>query len=248
MSPVQSRADQKARVQNWVIEGDPRGTTVRFSDGIRSLVLALAASSCHPVVTNIGVAWIPDAGGAGPEGGVDARVTDAISSLGIDDSSPDSVPDMLEDAGPCPPDSGDLSNIGGGDFRISFTLSTRQTATLVALLNQRATCDSQFFYWDIRMLNGLVFAEIDNNLYYTDVIGVDAAVNDGQSHAVLVERRSLMLALYVDGRLTSVQSAPATLGGVPPLQVGVDVCNGGPPGDGTVTLIGMITNVCVSPE
>ena len=139
---------------------------------------------------------------------------------------------------------GDLSNIGTGDFRISFTVTTTQTTEL-ALVNQRSVCDYGMF-WDIRMQpNGFVSAEtcdVANAASYVGLLAGAHPINDGKPHDVLVQRAGGVLSIYVDcDNLGSVNST-SSFTALAPLASGADACIGV---DGTVALVGTIANVCV---
>jgi len=145
---------------------------------------------------------------------------------------------------------GDLSGIGAGDFRISFTLQTTQQDGSFALLNQRSACSAGDF-WDIRIQNGTLVVETDA---LTDAAPDDAqlygcaTINDGKARAVVVQRAGGLLSAYVDGGLdnTSVPST-ASFGALVARSTGTDSCVGV---DGTTAFDGTrgsITNVCVSP-
>jgi hypothetical protein len=140
----------------------------------------------------------------------------------------------------------DLSNIGTGDFRISLTLTTTQNA-LAAILNQRPTCNPGTF-WDLRLNpGGVLEMETDDNGGLADLttLVTTATVNDGNPHQVLVERVSGMLTVSIDGVSTAAVASTASLGALPPLQQGTDVCVGADP---TTTFVGTIANVCVASQ
>jgi len=140
---------------------------------------------------------------------------------------------------------GDLSNIGTGDFRIAFTLTT-QTTKREALLNQRSACTVGMF-WDLRLApsTGHIQYEIDDGPH--DVQGEgNVAANDGLAHQIVFSRTAGTLTLQVDSAtvMTSGGVAPlVSFGSLPPLRQGTDVCDNL---DGTQPLSGTITQVCVS--
>lgn len=138
---------------------------------------------------------------------------------------------------------GDLSNIGTGDFHISCTVTSTQTPP-VALANQRSAC---FFgdMWDLRMEAGVPVMELDDDAgpsHYTILWSVGHPIDDGQPHDLLVERISGILSINVDGIRTASTAAPASLGSLPPLVVGNDICVGV---DGTVLLTSPLANLCI---
>jgi hypothetical protein len=168
----------------------------------------------------------------------------------LSDAAPDTTGDAAGDvdSGAC---TQDLSNIALGDFRIAFTIQTSAT-TGSAVVNQRGNCAAGI-YWDVRMQpGGALTMETDNNTLrpagYTNLPGT-IPVNDGAPHNVVVTRTGGLLAIRVDGALdptdagaTSTATFNTTLGS--PLRTGTDVCDGV---DGTVALVGTVTNVCVGP-
>jgi hypothetical protein len=145
-----------------------------------------------------------------------------------------------QDAGVC---EGDLSDIGTGDFRISFQIATTQSGW-VAVANQRGECIPAVF-WDIRLDDGLVYIEVDDIAHYTAITSTGPKINDGAPHAILVVRAAGTLSVYVDGSAAGSQGSGASLGALPPVQLGTDVCVSAV-GDDTVALKGLILGACVS--
>jgi hypothetical protein len=161
---------------------------------------------------------------------VDAAILDAASE---------------RDAGSEASCTGDLSGIGTGDFHISFTVTSTQTP-LVALANQRNWC-SYTNMWDLRMEAGVPIMELDDEAgepHYTILWGAGPRIDDGRPHDVLIERVSGTLSVNVDGVAAS-KAAPASLGPLPPLEVGNDICIGR---DGTVLLTNLPTNLCIGKQ
>jgi hypothetical protein len=142
------------------------------------------------------------------------------------------------DAGSCRQD---LSNIGTADFHVSLSVTTQQTG-LVAVVNQRSGCYPSVF-WDIRVDAGFVFVEADDVTSYGAIQSPGPRVDDGKPHQVLFQRKSHVLSVYVDDA-GGVPTTPSTasFGTLPPVVVGKDVCI---PQDGTVALVGRVTNLCV---
>ena len=186
-----------------------------LSSSIVALACGLACLGCGRVDTAVGVELAPDAG-VETSASLDAGEADVVCT-------------------------GDLSNIGTADFHVSLTVTTTQ-AGLVALVNQRATCAPSVF-WDIRMQDGLLFVEVDDVTHYTALSDAGASVNDGRSHAVRIERAAGVVTAYVDGVETSASPSLESLGTLPALASGTDVCVTS--SDGTAAFVGKITNVCV---
>jgi hypothetical protein len=138
----------------------------------------------------------------------------------------------------------DLSNISTGSFHVSFTVRTTLAGS-VALINQRNVCGVAP-YWDIRLSNGNVSAETDDGGdggTRNSVTTSGALVNDGQPHAILVERVNGTLAVFIDGVKAGSTMSVSNFGALPPLEVGKDPCDNV---DGTVALVGSVTNVCLT--
>jgi hypothetical protein len=178
----------------------------------------LAASACGPIATEVGAELTPDSS-AQPSATADSATADA------------------------PVCSGDLSNIGSGDFRVSFVITTTQTQ-FAALVNQRAVCAHAVF-WDVRMTTGgLLAVETDDDTNYTPLTSSGAKVNDGRPHDVLVQRAAGTLTVYVDGVASGAAPSIASFGQLPPLRSGADACTAAI--DGTMTFTGTLTDLCVS--
>jgi hypothetical protein len=159
----------------------------------------------------------------------------------------------------------DLSNIGTGDFTISLTLTTTamnstgpvSTSTfsdigLTAIIAQWSSCNASAPAWSIRA--GLPPTDAPANAFWIDMgtIGdtgvVDSTVNmvvlnDGVPHMVVVTRISGTMSISVDGVAGTAVPSTSNFGALPPLATGTDVCVGV---DGTVPLVGTVTNVCIS--
>jgi hypothetical protein len=212
---------------------------------VASLLIAGAVSALPAGCDSTagGDASIPDSTTAQTETGPGPDIGGDNDASGVGSDGGDGATDA--DAASC---TQDLSNVGKGDFRIAFRIQTTATAQS-AVLSQRGSC-SAGIYWSIRMGNGHLGVETDNNTerpggYYV-LTGIKA-VNDGTPHDVVVTRTSGMLAIRVDGVLDPTD-APATststLGSLSTVRIGTDVCVGV---DGTVALTGTVTNVCVGP-
>ncbi len=203
--------------------------------------LVITLVSCDPLITPIGTAGLSDSAATPAD--------DASTSQGFAGSSESGIDD-LDGVARC---ISDLSGVSKGDFQVSFRLSTSEQSTFVALVNQRGACDDQSPYWDIRLYNGLVFAEINAGnstlafSYYTDVTGTGAPVSDGRPHDIVVRRSSLVLTVYVDCQERGSESGPASLGALAPVKTGSDVCDGMVDGgDGTMPLVGTMTDLCIA--
>ena len=138
---------------------------------------------------------------------------------------------------------GDLSNIGTGNFSITFTLTT--TTLNGTVINQRSVCTNGQM-WDVRISStGTLHVETDDGSMESNYTTLDSAVvvTDGAHHDVLITRMNGTLLLSIDG--VEHESAPssANFGTLAPLQIKTDVCAG----MGTnVALAGAVTNVCVT--
>jgi hypothetical protein len=208
--------------------------------------------------SSIGSGGVTGSGGSSAGTGGMGTNGDAIGGSGgaAMDAAPGLVPmtgardASTEDAGPVPvvgagdaaPDAAacvngikDLSNIGTGNFQISFRVATTQIGW-VALVNQRSTCYFGVF-WDIRMCgaggacpNGALSVETDDKTSagpaYQSVHST-VTINDGNPHDVVVARVSGVLTIQIDGALSGMGASSASLGAMPALRIGTDVCGAG---------------------
>lgn len=134
----------------------------------------------------------------------------------------------------------DLSNVGTGDFRVSFTLSTTSTAALVGLVNQRAGCDQASTWWDVNMQNGSIGVGTVFSGQYV-AIGLSGPSNDGAPHKVVFARTAGVIWYSIDGIVhDQTPSDPYPVGALPPLVVGADAC------PGYVELDGTLSELCVT--
>jgi hypothetical protein len=176
-----------------------------------------------------------DASGASDAGADDSSAMDAASS----DSG---ARDSAQDGPVC---SGDLSNIGSGDFQISAKITTTQ-AGMATLLNQRSFCGPSIF-WDLRLWNGGLRLEVDDNvtgrIHYASLITTAPVVNDGRPHHILARRLAKTVTIYVDGAAAGSMPSSAALSQLPPLLIGTGVCVGT---NGTVAYVGTVANVCLA--
>jgi hypothetical protein len=158
----------------------------------------------------------------------------------------------------------DLSNVGTGDFTISLTLTTTAMNSAgrvgtgpfshigtTAVINQRSTCNPSAPFWDIRA--GLPPTGSPANAFWIDIETDDTTaddstanmvvLNDGVPHIVVLTRISGTMRISVDGVAGTPVPSTSNFGALPPLATGNDVCDGV---DGTVPLVGTVTNVCIS--
>ena len=94
----------------------------------------------------------------------------------------------------------------------------------------------------MRMVNGKVSIETAG-AYGADYNATPSlhTVNDGQTHAVLVERKSGALTITIDCVLDGTGTHAADFGALS--TSGVEPCVGA---DGTVALVGTLSNVCIT--
>jgi hypothetical protein len=146
---------------------------------------------------------------------------------------------------------GDLSNIGTGDFHISMTVTATGFAARTALVNQRASCATNFCmqpdtFWDIRLLNGALFIETsDNARNCCQVTTNGPLVNDNKPHRVIVQRVAQRITAIIDGVPSVAADAGASkssFGALPPVSK-TDPCEAT---GTTVPLPGTLTNLCVT--
>jgi hypothetical protein len=162
-------------------------------------------------------------------GGDDARdasteLAGRDAAVGALDSASDARADDARDAAACVNGTRDLSNIGTGDFHISFRVATTQ-AGWVALLNQRSTCFYDLF-WDIREApDGTISVELDDRTS-TNYRSVKSPVkiNDGNLHDIEVARVSGMMTIQIDGAPSVTGASAVSLGAMPALRIGTDIC------------------------
>ncbi|SRR6266498_14084 len=143
---------------------------------------------------------------------------------------------------PPPVCTGDISNIGTGEFSISFRIATVSSAKS-GILSQRVLCTSREF-WDIRLFNAghlLIELEANGGADY-DALLSTLTINDGVFHEVRVCRRLAKLYIFIDEKAAGSIPSQASLGPLAPLATGTSVCMDI---DGTSTLVGAILDVCV---
>lgn len=144
-----------------------------------------------------------------------------LSDLRREDGSPevadlDTPEDLAKvDAGTCAPS---LANVGAGDFRVHFRVSTRANVGST-LVYQRARCDLTGDFWNVYTSPSgeMVFEVGQANAGYAS-LKLAIAVNDGAWHTVDVQRKGSLLSSWVDGRFAGGGvMAPWKLGALPPL-------------------------------
>lgn len=136
---------------------------------------------------------------------------------------------------------GDLSGLGTADFSVAFTITT--TAMVGSgVISQRAMCGHSQF-WDVRMRPaGALSVELDDNVSYTDLLA-PVTVNDGNAHEVRVCRKATHLYVFADGQLVAdAPNASSAFTTLAPLATSTTTCT---VRDGTVTLVGSLSDVCV---
>jgi hypothetical protein len=169
-------------------------------------------------------------------------------------------------AGACPSSGSacidDLSNIGTGDFQISFVLTTTWNGSAdMAVINQRAHCDHGMF-WDVRVDgSGQLDVETDDalslgqaNEHYTQIWSTSVA--DGKPHCIQVERKAQVLMTLIDGVVSSSGMSQSSFGPLPSFSVKSDACDGTACmtvpnfgmicGGGNFPFVGTLTNICVA--
>lgn len=139
----------------------------------------------------------------------------------------------------------DLSNVGAGDFRIAFTLTTSEVGKQLALVSQRAGCDETSAYWSVTLSQGGGIVAVTSDGTPEGMVSVEAGngVNDGLPHSVLVARIAGQLSLSRDGVTDSAlmpdTNAFATLSA---LAVGMDTCKM----DSALEGEGTLTDLCIT--
>jgi hypothetical protein len=144
---------------------------------------------------------------------------------------------------------GDLSNIGTGDFSITFELATSQNTGTVGVLGQRPVCNIGMF-WDIRVQAGNLIVETDdatnnNEASHYTLLTSTRGVADGGLHSVQVQRASGTLTITIDGMPSGSTASAASFASLPPVSAGVYGCvTVG--GDGTGPLVGTLALASVN--
>jgi hypothetical protein len=172
----------------------------------------------------------------------DVAETGTLDAPGLDAPS-DVLVDAVTEAEAGPVCLTDLSNVGTGDFHVSFTITTTTSNTVLDLLNQGTVCEGSSSAWDVAVgPNGAVEGSTFDG---TSIVSLHTttAVNDGAPHHVVYARTSGVLWASTDG-VADNSSVPddSDLTEMPALQVGAgDPCTTTPlSGHGT------LTDVCIT--
>ncbi len=204
-----------------------------------------------------------DSGGGGPDASTRRDAGDSGNPVDSGHADAGGGDGGAHDSGPtC---SNDLSNVGTGDFSISFKVQTALgdagAPAMVALLDQRASCGSGGgAYWSLRMQNGELYVETmapaDGGTAYTHAYSAGPRLDDDAQHGVEVERVSGSLYVLVDGSQVNIGggssvASTASFASLPALRVGTDPCAAAVDagGDGTLDFAatgGTIGDVCVT--
>ncbi len=133
----------------------------------------------------------------------------------------------------------DLSNVGTGDFSISFKITTNAQVNS-AIVSQRQICMHSNF-WEVSLGGQAgIWVETDDQVHYTLVVG-PMVINDGAPHDVRICRKSGIIYVFADGALRSQASSLSNLATLPPLASKTTVCTS----FGRKALVGTLENVCV---
>jgi hypothetical protein len=213
------------RSTSGIADGGPHQVEVVRDDGVLSLYIdgKTAASSQLPAA-NFGI--LPPTS-TGVYGCVNIDGTARFLSAGTL-----SLPTVDEDLA----FSTNLS--GDGDFTYSFSITTSQNTGVVGVGGGRAACRGGNF-WDVRLIDGDVNVETDDQNNNYDDLKSTVGVADGLPHTVMLQRSSGTLTIFIDGNASGSGPSTAQFG---PLgwDTGVYGCVNL---DGTVALSGTLTNV-----
>jgi hypothetical protein len=141
--------------------------------------------------------------------------------------------------------SGTLADVGTGDFSIAFTLTT-SAAVRSGVISQRSVCMHSKF-WDIRIgkvTGGAIAMSIeldDGGANYTS-FSAPAPLTDGNPHEVKVCRKAGQVYAFADGKLLASVPNQTPFSTLPALATLTTKCTAL---DGTVALVGTVTDVCV---
>lgn len=161
----------------------------------------------------------------------------ASDGSGRKSAAPDASSEAASDAEAGPPCTMDLSNVGTGDFHISFAITTEATGLTLALVNQQTVCDQSSWAITLNSEGGIVATTGDVSVEAGD------SVNDGTPHQVVVERVNGNLSYLDNGTLrSSIVSDSFAFAVLPPLVVGTSTC----PGTAPLAGLGTVTDLCVA--
>jgi hypothetical protein len=174
----------------------------------------------------------------------DSGLADAASESSTADGATCAPP---RDASAC---TGNLSNIGTGNFHISLTLTATQQG-MVAVVNQRGSCGGGM-YWDLRLNSGRLMFETDDGMLEPDgaysesprtTLIPNNLVNDGDPHCIMIARAAEVVSISIDGIVVGSTSSVSSFGVLPSLATGTDPCEGTE--DMTMALTGTVSGLCV---
>jgi hypothetical protein len=174
-------------------------------------------------------------------------MTDVVEAATLDATGVDAPSDVVVDAA-TEAEAGpicltDLSNVGTGDFHVSFTITTSTSNTVLDLLSQGAVCQGSSSAWDVAVgPNGSVEGSTFDGTS-TVSLHTTTAVNDGAPHHVVYARTSGILWASTDGVAdnSGVQD-DSDLTSMPPLQIG----SGDPCASTSLSGNGTLTDVCLT--
>ena len=174
--------------------------------------------------------------------GQDANAADADAGQSPEDAGAHHDAGQQEAGRPCVTT---LSGVGGGDFRVSFTIETTASGGTYALVNQRSGCDMASAWWDVTLTTtgGIELATDDGSGASYVFVQSGAAVNDGAPHTVVAARTNGSIWLSKDGVVDSVATPDSySFGPLPPLTLGSSACSAESP----LSSRGTITNLCLT--
>jgi hypothetical protein len=123
----------------------------------------------------------------------------------------------------------DLSNVGTGDFQITFTMQTMQKQGRVALFNQRSACAPGDF-WDVHLQDGMLVVEteslIDGGMNDAILTGCLPLADGGPRH-IVIQRVGGTLAEFVTGIFDATpMTSLARFDALPAVATGTSACIG----------------------
>lgn len=228
----------------------------QFSDQRVGVAAGGASSETDGGTTLVGYdagGALNDSGAVGGTGGV-LRDSGGVVDSGVSDSGV-----ALEDAGSGGAVTGtggtggrcltDLSGVGTGDFRVTFTLTTTAHVN-VSLLSQRIGCDQSSMLWSVSLsYTGQIAAATDDGMAAHWAATIEAnSVADGKLHTIVFARTSGKIWISRDGVVDSVPvDDPYLLGALAPLQIGTDACSTSMGGNfwSAQKAGAVISNVCI---
>lgn len=221
--------------------------TVPAGDGGGDAVVKMDENDARTVA-------VTDAGTEAAPMGVDAAPETGLPSEAGVDAAPEAAPPVCLST---------LNDVGTGDFRISFTVTSTGAQTIVPLANQRAGCNQTSVLWqaliDGRNWGGKVVFDMcdvtgQGSCPTGPTVYTASPVDDGQPHRIVIERVSGVISISSDG--VPGTTSPDTALGVAlagegadasfetfgaPLAIGTDDC-----GDPPLAAYGTLTDLCVT--